>query len=200
MYALKVGHTLILSTSVPPSVPPSFLPSLCPSLPCFLPLQVYESGLLSSSLLAEVYAPIPDPQLTSATPTVVAGYQFSCSKTAGYTHTAVGSGGWNTILCVQSQFHSSVWGMRFCVVWYMYAVVQSSLYFDPPSSPSLLPPPFPCPSLSPSLLLLLAGESHPSLPDAGIVGEDGRVLCPPKFRQPVSFQYAMLCISQFTAH
>ena len=170
---------------------------------------MYELDRLSSPLLAEEYAPIPDPQHTSATPTVVAGYQFSCNKTAGYTHTAVGSGGLHTILCVQSQFHSSVWGMRFRVVWYMYAVVQSSLYFDPPSSPSLLPPPFPCPSLSPSLLLLLTGESHPSLPDAGIlvtsgvlnvgvcwgVGEDGRVLCPPKFRQPVSFQYAMPCIS-----
>ena len=44
--------------------------------------------------MAEVYVPIPDSQLTSATPTMVKGYQFSCNKTASYTHTAVGSGQW----------------------------------------------------------------------------------------------------------
>ena len=67
-----------------------------------------------------------------------------------------------------------------------------------PSLPPSLPPSFtpassfPHLSLSPSLLL--TGESHPSLPDTCIlvmcdvlnvqvcweVGEDGRVLCPPK--------------------
>ena len=72
--------------SLSPSFPPSFLPSFLP------PSQVYEVGLLSSSLMAEVYVPIPDSQLTSATPTMVKGFQFSCNKTASYTHTAVGSG------------------------------------------------------------------------------------------------------------
>ena len=44
--------------------------------------------------MAEVYVPIPDSQLTSATPTMVKGYQFSCNKMASYAHTAVGSGQW----------------------------------------------------------------------------------------------------------
>ena len=30
------------------------------------------------------------------------GYQFNCNKTAACTHTAVGSGGWHTILCIWS--------------------------------------------------------------------------------------------------
>ena len=126
-------------------------------------------------------------------------------------------------------FHSSLWESDFVV----YAVVQSSLYFDPPSLPlslhhssSLTLPPlslslsFP-PSLTlppshipPSLLLsfppslplcLLSSSSSQVSPtppsrhwysgDVWCAGEDGRALCPPKFRQPVSFQYAMPCIS-----
>ena len=41
-------------------------------------------------------------QLTATMPTGVTGYQFNCNKTAACTHTAVGSGGWHTILCVWS--------------------------------------------------------------------------------------------------
>ena len=99
---------------LPPSIPVSLLPSLASSLPPFLPYQVYESDLQSFPLLADEYAPIPNPQHTSATPTVVTGYQFSCNKTAVYTHTAVGSGAWHTILCVLS-FYSSVWESDFVV-------------------------------------------------------------------------------------
>ena len=68
----------------------------------FLSLQVDESGLLSSSLLAEVYAPIqilnslvPHPQCDWLP---VQLQQDSCL----HTHTAVGSVGWHTILCVWS--------------------------------------------------------------------------------------------------
>jgi len=88
-------HMLLKSIdSDPPSLHPCLPPSIPPSLPPSHPLQGYESDLLSFSLLAEEYAPIPDPQHTSATPTVVADYQFSCNTTAVYPHTTVGSGGW----------------------------------------------------------------------------------------------------------
>jgi len=161
----------ILSPSLPPY--PSTL------LPSFLSLQGYESDLLSSLLLAEEYAPIPDPQHTSATPTVVAGYQFSCNKTAVYIHTTVGSGGWHMILCVHSHSILLSGNQILCCMQLYKAVcilIHPLLPLSFPHSSSL-----PCPSLPPSLflppssslphlslspffflLLLLTGESHPS--------------------------------------
>lgn len=56
-------------------------------------LEIFESGLITSSLVSEVYIPIPNPLLT-----VESGgggretYQFSSTKTVEYGHTAVGSG------------------------------------------------------------------------------------------------------------
>ena len=95
---------------------------------------MYESGLLSSSLLAEVFAPIPDPQFTSATPTVVAGYQFSCNKAAAYTHTAVGSGTW--VACNLVCFHSLSGNDISCR---RYVVLQNRCYPSPSLLPSLFP-------------------------------------------------------------
>ena len=92
-----------------------------------------------------------------------------------------------------------------------YAVVQSSLYFDSPSSP--FPPLFltlpPVPVSFPSFL---TGESYPSLPDIGILVTSG-VLgvgvcwgCGGEWEGAVSskvqvVQYTMPCafISQYTA-
>ena len=48
--------------SIPLSLSLSLSLSSYPSLPSFLSLHVFESGFLSSSLLVEVYASIPDHQ------------------------------------------------------------------------------------------------------------------------------------------
>jgi len=135
------------------SDPPSLNPCLPPSVPPFLPLQLYESDLQSSPLLAEEYAPIPDPEHTSATPTVVAGYQFSCNKTAGYTHTAVGSGEWNTIF-VYSHFIPLSGNEILCCM-QLYKAVCILIHPLLPLSLSLLP------SLSSSLPPSLF---HPPVP------------------------------------
>ena len=55
-------------------------------------LQVYEAGLLTSSLLSEVFVPLPDPQQTSQAPPTPESYQFTSNKVTSFTHTAVGSG------------------------------------------------------------------------------------------------------------
>lgn len=55
-------------------------------------LQIYEAGLLSSSLLAEVFVPLPDPQMTSQAPPNPEPFQFTSNKVSSVSHTAVGSG------------------------------------------------------------------------------------------------------------
>ena len=57
-----------------------------------LKLQVYEAGLLSSTLLSEVFVPLPEPQQTCQAPPTSESYQFTSSKVASFTHAAVGSG------------------------------------------------------------------------------------------------------------
>ncbi|XP_064382985.1 coiled-coil and C2 domain-containing protein 2A-like [Halichondria panicea] len=56
-------------------------------------LEIFESGLITSTLISEVYVPIPDPLLTADS--AGAGreaYQFSSTKRMEYGHTGVGSG------------------------------------------------------------------------------------------------------------
>jgi len=87
-------------------------------------------------------------QLTTTTPTGVTGYQFNCNKTAACTHTAVGSGGWHTILCVQ--FHSiPLSGNRISCFMQLHKAVCILIHLLPLH-------------LFPSLFLL-------SLPDVGIL-------------------------------
>jgi coiled-coil and C2 domain-containing protein 2A len=55
-------------------------------------LEVFESGLLTSSHLSEVYVPLPDPQQTCQAPPTPESYQFTSNKVSSFNHTAVGSG------------------------------------------------------------------------------------------------------------
>ncbi len=73
-------------------------------------LEIFESGLITSTLISEVYVPIPDPLLTIDS---VGGghemYQFSSTKKVEYGHTAVGSGMYNIRVscCMEIPFKST---------------------------------------------------------------------------------------------
>ena len=55
-------------------------------------LQVFESGLLTSTHLSEVYVPLPDPQQTCQAPPTPESYQFTSNRVSSFNHSAVGSG------------------------------------------------------------------------------------------------------------
>ncbi|KAL5457110.1 hypothetical protein EMCRGX_G034349 [Ephydatia muelleri] len=59
--------------------------------PQMITLKVFEAGLLTSHLLADVFVPIPDTQVTASTARCE-DYQFSSNRTTLGSHTAVGSG------------------------------------------------------------------------------------------------------------
>jgi len=121
-------------------------------------------------------------QLTTTTPSGVTGYQFNCNKTVACTHTAVGSGGWHTILCVWSHlilFHCL--GMEFhvlctCTKQFVFWLTLFSLSTSLPLYFSLLSvsfPPFPhkwVPSLPDIAILVTSGVL-----DVGCAGEWGKM-------------------------
>lgn len=65
-------------------------------------LQVFEAGLLTSSLLSEVYVPLPDPQQTCQAPPTPEAYQFTSNKVFSFSHSAVGSGKWCAVVPFKS--------------------------------------------------------------------------------------------------
>lgn len=54
--------------------------------------QIFETKLLSSTIIAEVYLPIPDVQQTTRSSSGTDQYFFSSEKKIIYSHAAVGSG------------------------------------------------------------------------------------------------------------
>ena len=66
-----------------------------------LKLQVYEAGLLTSTLLSEVFVPLPDPQQTIQAPPTPEAYQFTSNKVSSFVHAAVGSGQFSiSVVCL----------------------------------------------------------------------------------------------------
>lgn len=55
-------------------------------------LQIFESKLLTSSVISEVYIPIPDVQQTAHSSTGTEQYQFTSNKISTFSHSAIGSG------------------------------------------------------------------------------------------------------------
>lgn len=55
-------------------------------------IQIFESKLLTSSVIAEVYIPIPEVQQTAKSLTGTEQYQFTSNKVSTFSHSAVGSG------------------------------------------------------------------------------------------------------------
>lgn len=55
-------------------------------------LQIFETKLLTSSLMAEVFVPIPEFEKTARSSVGTDQYQFTSNKTSSFSHSAVGSG------------------------------------------------------------------------------------------------------------
>lgn len=55
-------------------------------------LQIFESKLLTSFVVAEVYVPIPEVHQTTKSSTGTEQYQFTSDKISAFSHSAVGSG------------------------------------------------------------------------------------------------------------
>lgn len=55
-------------------------------------LQVFETKLLTSSLVAEVFVPIPEFERTTKSSVGTDQYQFTSNKATTYSHFGVGSG------------------------------------------------------------------------------------------------------------
>ena len=55
-------------------------------------LQIFETKLLTSSLVAEVFVPIPEFERTTKSSIGIDQYQFTSNKAVTFSHTAVGSG------------------------------------------------------------------------------------------------------------
>lgn len=55
-------------------------------------LQVFESKLIASNVIAEIYIPIPDMQETVKSSVGTEQYQFTSNKVVTFPHSAIGSG------------------------------------------------------------------------------------------------------------
>ncbi len=67
-------------------------------------LQIFESKLLTSKLLAEIYVPIPDVQETVKSTSSIEQYLFTSSEELTFTHSAVGSGVFTLIMAYMLKY------------------------------------------------------------------------------------------------
>lgn len=70
-------------------------------------LQIFETKLLLSNLVAEVFVPIPEFERTTKSSTGVDQYHFTSNKSVTFSHSAVGSGNQNESLVLCQLFSLS---------------------------------------------------------------------------------------------